>query len=179
MARSERKKRTHLNPERVSALGMLRYAIEFFAAADATDEAIGSEPGCEIVAPVPVIFLTARAVELGLKAYLIHCGVDLKRIVDELRHDLLMCLEEAEKHGFSPLENGVRQLLRLLNDSYKFKDLEYFFSGSKTLPEHGALQTVTVRILDEVVSSVPDAQLLLRSKSGQIFSAFHRSSGGD
>jgi hypothetical protein len=36
---------------------MLRYAIEFYAAAVATDTAIGDSPGYEITAPTPVNYL--------------------------------------------------------------------------------------------------------------------------
>jgi hypothetical protein len=150
----------------------------FFAAAEATDEAIGDQPGLGPIAPVPVIFLTARAIELGLKAYLIHCGVSLAHIVDRLGHDLEVCLEEAERHDFSDharLNDEDRQVLHLLNDSYRSKDLEYFFRGSKTLPEHGPLQTTAVRILDGVAEALPEAHLLLETKAGMIYSAIHRS----
>jgi hypothetical protein len=66
---------------------MLRYAIEFYAAALATDDAIGDMDGYEITAPTPVNNLIGHAIELGLKAYLLHSGhslADIRAIVHRL-----------------------------------------------------------------------------------------------
>jgi hypothetical protein len=54
-------------PAPSSAIGMLRYAIEFYAAALAADRAIGDMGGYEITAPTPLNYLIGHAIELGLK----------------------------------------------------------------------------------------------------------------
>ena len=56
--------------DRTTAVGMARYAREYFDAAKAADDVIGKRPGYERFAPAPVMFLVAHSIELVLKAYL-------------------------------------------------------------------------------------------------------------
>jgi hypothetical protein len=77
---------------------MLRFAIEFYAAAVAADKAIGSSPGYEVTAPTPVNYLMGHAIELGLKAYLLHTGTSLGNI-HKIGHRLCLAYSNARKAG--------------------------------------------------------------------------------
>ena len=48
---SSKPPKSFTDPARTKPIGMLRYAIEFYAAALATDDAIGDMDGYEITAP--------------------------------------------------------------------------------------------------------------------------------
>jgi hypothetical protein len=161
----------HLDPERVGAIGVARYAIEYFAAAEATDEAIGDQPPYWATAPAPVMFLIGRSLELGLKAFLIHKNVPLEEIKNKIGHNLDRALAAAEKNGLSSvaLSPEDRAIIKLMNSIYATKDLEYFIRGATTYPVYGPLQTVCKRVLAEVINEIPQARNLLRSRAGQIF----------
>jgi hypothetical protein len=64
---SSKPQKSFTDPARTTAIGMLRYAIEFYAAALAADRAIGDMGGYEITAPTPLNYLIGHAIELGLK----------------------------------------------------------------------------------------------------------------
>jgi hypothetical protein len=120
-----------------------------------------------------------RALELGLKAYLVHRGVPLKDLGNSWKfsHNLEACLAEAERLGLSghvAIRDQDRDIVRVVNAVYKPKFLEYFVRGPTTRPQYGFLQETTLRILDAVVAVVPDAHFHLNTKAGQVFSSFHR-----
>jgi hypothetical protein len=86
---------SHLDENRTTPIGMLRFAVVFYAASIATRKALARD----VIAPVPVNYLMGHALELGLKAYLLHHGLTPNQIKRELGHDLLKCLAHAEKLG--------------------------------------------------------------------------------
>lgn len=86
---------------------------------------------------MPAYFLAARAIELGLKSYLLLIGkrdADLRRI----SHDLGEAIDAAKASG---LEEDLRvspeaeQAVRWINEYYQRKDLEYPTTGYKSYPE--------------------------------------------
>ena len=78
--------------DRTTAYGFARYAEDYYAAAHAADQVLGKRGGYEIVAPMPVMYLYAHAIELSLKSFLRKEGCSLKS-VQALRHDLVKALE--------------------------------------------------------------------------------------
>ena len=166
----------HLDPQRVTPLGMMRYSIEYFAAAEATDNAIGDDDGYEFVAPSSITFLMGRAIELALKAYLISRGTPREDLTKRaiLGHDLQLCLQRATDLGLCEkldLSNTDLGVLKVLNAVYREKQLEYFVGGFRTLPVFGPLQDVAKKIMDVVLAEIEDGHLLLRSKAGAIYAS--------
>jgi hypothetical protein len=130
------KPKSHLDRSRTTPVGMMRYAIDFYAAALAVDDALGSQPGYEIIAPAPAYYLLGHAFELALKAYLLEVGKSLVHVKQALRHDLDRCLAEAEEAGLStevPLSHADRDVVRVLNALYSDKQFEYIETGASVL----------------------------------------------
>jgi hypothetical protein len=148
---------------------MLRYAIEFYAAARATDSAIGDMDGYEITAPIPVNYLMGHAIELGLKAYLLHNGRSLADI-KFIGHRLRLAYNEARQVGldehFQPEDVTV---LDALDPLYSDKQFEYIETGPKTFPVFGPLQHFARELLLGVTRAIPKGELFLRDgyKAGQ------------
>jgi hypothetical protein len=151
---------------------MLRYAIEFYAAAVATDAAIGDTAGYEITAPTPVNYLMGHSIELGLKAYLLQQGVGLGRI-HKIGHRLRVAYDEAREHGLDdqfPPESVDVPVLDALDALYSDKQFEYIETGPKTFPVFGPLKHFARELLLGVTKAIPEGELLLREKykAGQL-----------
>jgi hypothetical protein len=163
---SSKPPKSFTDPARTTPVGMLRYAIEFYAAALATDRAIGDTDGYEKTAPTPVNYLIGHAIELGLKAYLLHGGRSLADI-KSIGHRLCLAYSEARKVGldahFQPEAEGV-SVLDALDALYLDKQFEYIETGPKTFPVFGPLQHFTRELLLGVTRAIPNGGLLLREK---------------
>jgi hypothetical protein len=130
------KPKSFTDPARTTPVGMLRYAIEFYAAAIATDAAIGDIDGYEITAPTPVNYLMEHAIELGLKAYLLQQGVGLDRI-HKIGHRLRVAYDDARRYGLDeqfPPEAVDICVLDALDALYSDEQFEYIETGPKTFP---------------------------------------------
>lgn len=156
--------------DRTTPLGLLRYASEYYAGAEATDDAIGDDRGHERHAPMVVNFLIGQAAELALKAYLLHTGLT----VDELRsrnfgHDLIALFDAAMNNGFGKdvsIGNKEREMLALLNGYYKDRELQYFKGGMKeAFPVYGPLQEAVAAVLRAAIARVPGAEGLRGRKA--------------
>jgi hypothetical protein len=157
---------------RTTPIGMLRYAIEFYAAAVATDRAIGDTAGYEITAPIPVNYLMGHSIELGLKAYLLQQGVGLRRI-HKIGHRLRVGYDEARRFDLDshfPPESVDVSVLDVLDALYSDKQFEYIETGHKTFPVFGPQQRFARGLLLGVTRSIPNGEILLREKykAGQI-----------
>ena len=130
------KPKSFTDPQRSTPIGMMRYSIEFYAAAIATDRAIGDMDGYEISAPTPVNYLIGHAIELGLKAYLLQQGVGLGGI-RKIGHQLCTAYDEARARGldnhFKPKDGDI-SVLQTLDALYLDKQFEYIETGLKTFP---------------------------------------------
>lgn len=136
--------------ERTTARGLARYARDFYAAAIAADNALGSEPGYEVVAPVPVMFLVAHSIELILKAYLCHSGLTVEEI-KKLNHNLKKNWQAASECGIEKhvlLNETDREVLSLISQLHVSTELRYIQTGYKTFPVFGPLQKLTEKLLD-------------------------------
>jgi hypothetical protein len=159
------------DPARTTPIGMPRYAIEFYAAAVATDAAIGDSPGYEITAPTPVNYLMGHSIELGLKAYLLQQGLGLGRI-HKIGHRLRVAYDEAREYGLDdqfPPETVDVPVLDALDALYSDKQFEYIETGFKTFPVFGPLQHFARELLLGVSKAIPNGELLVRDgyKAGE------------
>ena len=132
----------------ISPLGFHRYASDFLAAADGVTPRKG-------FSPVPY-YLVCRALELGLKAFLLAKRYDKGRLRGALGHDLIRCLSAANSLGLeeacSISDEQVREI-RKANAYYKSKGFEYFeavkaFTGYRDLPDIEVLKGLARGLLD-------------------------------
>jgi hypothetical protein len=138
--------------DRTSAIGLARYAREYFDAAIAADDVIGKRKGYELVAPAPVMFLIAHATELALKAYLRWKGVDLEGL-KKVGHNLEACWAVACKHGVIEhvsLSDEELGILRLISDLHSSTELRYIQTGYKEFPVFGPLQAMSTKVLNTI-----------------------------
>jgi hypothetical protein len=151
-------------------VGWLRYAFEYYAAAKATDDAIGEDQGYEIHAPMVVSFLIGQSIELALKAFLLHSGVSMKILRNKpYGHDLVKLFRASMEKNLiddSIKSNEILGLVELLCGPYKERELQYYRSGVKErFPVHGPLDDAARAILEAVHNAVPDSEKLNSRKA--------------
>lgn len=103
--------------------------------------------------PVPY-FLYCRTIELGLKSYLLAKGKKLDWIKQNIGHDLVKGLQNANKNSLNDIFETtfiVENEIKIANKFYKSKGFEYFFisnhlNGLKDLP--------TIEILREYANQL-------------------------
>ena len=147
----------HEDPERTTPIGMARYAVDFFKAALAVDDKLGMKEGYEVIAPVPVMFLVGQSIELILKSFLIHKGVSLRHIRTKYGHGLHKSLWKANELGISNIVDLTDEdisTIKILDNLYSSKQLQYIVTGAKTFPVFGPVETVTRKLLLSVGSEV-------------------------
>jgi len=138
--------------DRTTPVGLARYAREYFDSALAADKVVGERKGYEIVAPAPVMFLIAHAIELALKAYLRNRGATLAEIKG-IGHNLLDCWQESVEKGieeFVKLSEEDVGVLELISDLHSSTELRYIQTGFKQFPVFGLLESLARKILDTV-----------------------------
>lgn len=161
------KRKKYADPARTSALGQMRYAVEFFAASAAVDDCLGGDRAYAFIAPISALFLMGRSIELALKAFLLRTAGTF-----ELTHDLELLLADAEGAGLG-IESRDREIVALVNTHYEPKQLEYFEAGARTYPVYGDLEECISRLLFKVLGVIPNGQVLLNSKAGEMLKAIH------
>ncbi len=131
----------------MTPFGFHKYASDYLDTADKwTNESNYS--------PVPY-FLYCRAIELGLKAYLLAKGKNLDWVKDTLRHDLASGLSYSIQNSMDEVlstEEMEKKEIEKANKYYKTKGFEYFdvsnhVTGLKGLPNLGVLKTYAHRLL--------------------------------
>jgi hypothetical protein len=138
--------------DRTTAIGLARYASEYFDAALATDEAIGERPGYETIAPPPVMFLVARSIELILKSYLRHCGLSVSE-TRNLNHSLVGSWEAAVSNGINrylSFDKNELRVLTLISELHASTQLRYIQTGEKEFPVFGPLQRLAEELLNVI-----------------------------
>jgi hypothetical protein len=147
-------KQMHFDCARTTPIGLSRHAEEFFDTAMAADDVVGMRPGYEFHAPVPVMYLVGHAIELSLKAFLAAKRVSLKELASKkYGHDLWKLFQRANELGLNvivKLEDDQIKGLKVLNDLYCTKQLNYIVTGEKTFPTFGAIQSFTERLIEAV-----------------------------
>ncbi len=143
----------HGDPNRTSPIGLVRYAKQFFESALAADDKVGAKPGFEMIAPVPVMYLVGHSIELGLKAYLVAEGVNLRDLPRKYGHDLEKSFKKAKELGLLNIvkfEDSDVEGMKVLNQLYSTKQLNYFVRGAKTFPVFGCIQAFNQKLLEGV-----------------------------
>jgi len=149
--------RRHEDPARTTPVGMARYATEFMEAALAADDKMGTRPGHEIVAPVPVMFLVGQAIELALKSYLLSQGVTLRKLRRDYGHELHRALRKAKELGLLslvPLSQDEQDGIELLDRLYSTKELQYIVTGAKEFPVFGPLESAALKLIHGIAKEV-------------------------
>jgi len=155
MKRDSDKRATRV-PDRTTSVGMARYAREFLEAAVALDDVIGDKQEYFPMPSVPVLYLAAHSIELGLKSFLLHEGKSL----DELRefgHNLEKCLDTANQLNLSQLvifESREIAALEALNELYSTKQLNYISTGTKRYPVLEPVKAFGCKLLDSICPHV-------------------------
>jgi hypothetical protein len=148
----------HEDPARTTPRGLIRYASEFYAAAEAADEVLGAKPGYEVFAPVPVMFMMGQSIELSLKSYLLASGIPLRLLKSrKFGHQLMVCLEEANRLGLKTivaLDDEDTEVIATTDVLYSSKQLQYMVIGAKTFPIYGPLEAAARKLLDAVAIHV-------------------------
>lgn len=152
--------------ERTTSIGLARYAKEFLEAALAVDDIVGMQEEYQRVPPIPVLYLVGHSIELALKAFLVHKGTS----VSELRsraygHDLVKCWEKSIELGLAEIYSYTSDqtlIIRLLNELYSKKELEYIVTGYKEFPVFGPLEKLAITLVNTVGPFVGFNRKILR-----------------
>ena len=140
--------------DRTTALGLARYAFEYVEAARLVDEHIGHQPGYEIVAPIPALYLAGHGIELSLKAYLRHHGLSVEQLASRAYgHNLHKCYRKSKELGLHDIykPSGAEEgALELLNGLYMIKELEYIKTGMKHFPSFALIERMAVSLCNAV-----------------------------
>jgi HEPN domain-containing protein len=119
----------------LSPIVFANHAHDFVAAAKRESQIVQSGLS------MPAYFLAARAIELGLKSYLLLSGKGEAEL-RKLSHDLGKALDTAKKAGLHTaisVSPETEKAIRWINEYYQRKDLEYPTTGYKTYPPLGYL----------------------------------------
>lgn len=129
--------------DRVTPLGLWRYAKEFYEAGVAARQLYPNRVF------VPSYYLMGHSIELSFKAFLRGRGCT----IEELKgwgHNLETLFKRAREHQLgrevvlTQVEGGV---VHLLNTEYMSKRFEYIRSGSMSIPEWHLLQGCAGRLV--------------------------------
>ncbi len=148
---------TEDSASRTKPVGLARYATEFYDTALAADDKLGRRHGDEIVL-TPIMYLIAHSIELILKAFLLHKGLELAYIRKTLGHDLTKIVDKTRE--LDPSETIVSlsgddiKTLELLNSIYKSKELNYISTGARTIPAFGSIQSLAARLITSITPIV-------------------------
>ena len=104
--------------------------------------------------PVPY-FLYCKSIELGLKAYLLAKGKNLKYVKDSVGHDLTLGLKNARLNNLDNIVETTeieKEEIEVANKYYKTKSFDYFVSnhitGLKGLPKLNILKEYSHKLLN-------------------------------
>ncbi|MEM7650536.1 MAG: hypothetical protein AAF204_00445 [Pseudomonadota bacterium] len=137
--------------ERTSALGLMRFANEYFNSAIATKKSLQYN-----TTTTPVYFLLGHSIELSIKSYLRSRGCSVKEI-SSLKHDLSACLETAKSKGISGyfiLSDEFNETFHLINSLHKTTELRYIVTGSKCYPKFENLRDLAWTFLEKLAPEV-------------------------
>jgi len=141
----------------ITPLGFHKYAHDYYTAAEQWTNKIKDTS----YSPVPY-FLYCRAIELGLKAYLLGKRKKIKYV-----HDLTTILRDARlnslDHLFKTTEQEENEIL-IANNIYNKKGFEYFFvlnhvTKLKDLPKLNVLRKYSEKLLREIEELVKNTDV--------------------
>jgi HEPN domain-containing protein len=130
----------------LSPIVLAQHAQEFLAASERESSA-----GL-VTTSMPAYFLAARAIELGLKSYLLTRGHD-ERALRKISHDLGEVFDQAltvDLRSVTSCTPEEEHCLRWINAYYESKDLEYPKTGFKSYPPLHYLTDFAKRLLQDL-----------------------------
>lgn len=126
-------KRRRCAPDHRLTVAFVRNARAFHAMAWTDDDRVG----------VRSAYHSAIAIELGLKAYLLHRGLSDDWNRGHLRHDLTKALRCVRMLGFQNIPDGIAELAAVLGPLYASGDLRSGIIQSELLlPPHAIDQAI-------------------------------------
>lgn len=152
--------------DRTTAVGIIGFSLEYFAAAVAAHEKLeaGAPAG---IATVPVYNLAGQSIELALKAFLRQQGTDPAKL-KKMLHNLNTVMDQAEAAG---LEHFVdRQQLSLLNQEYAAHRFRYIRTGYVQLLTSEHLFRLTAAVFEPCIVAIPTAWRFMWRPSGKVVS---------
>ena len=135
--------------ERITPIGLARFAYEYIEAANVVDETIGAKEAYVRTSCVPAFYLAKHGIELTLKSFLRFKGVSVEELRREFGHDLKRALQKARELGLddhiqlSRNENDALDVLIALDDE---QGLRYIRTGPKQFPSWAIVYPVAVRL---------------------------------
>lgn len=150
---------TQIQPkiERTTAIGLARFAYEYIDAAILVDEAKGQVGLLSQASYTPAYFLALHGIELCLKAYLLHKGVDVEALGKNYGHNLNKCLVESNARGLKTIfemNDDDRRAFELLIELNREQQLRYIQTGFKTYPLWSIVEPLAVRLHQAVAKEV-------------------------
>lgn len=135
--------------ERTTAIGLLRYAKDYFEGFKIISQKVPHGTSWNpVVRLLPLkCYLVGHTMELLLKSFLLSSGISLSNLKDKIQHDLMKCLEMANKNGLKLMDSKETAVIKELNAYYKDKEFEYSKNGAKTIPHLKDIEEVVDKIL--------------------------------
>lgn len=146
-----------MSERKTAPIGYARYANDFYRASSMIDDKMGREKGFEIAAPVPVMYMIGHSIELSLKSYLLYTGTSEDDLRTLYGHNLSKAFEAACNAGLKELatfEQTELEVLNILNQLYKSKELNYIRTGYKKFPPFGPVEALAKKLLVAVSKEV-------------------------
>jgi len=141
--------------DRTTAIGLARYAYEYIEAAMLVER---NDPTPTHISPIPAYFLALHGIELTLKSYLRHKGLNVKELRGKTYgHDLHACHKKAKELGLhtvfkeQPTDADAMRVLVALNDH---QGLRYIKTGIKHFPPWSLVEPLTVRLHQAIAPAV-------------------------
>jgi len=136
--------RSEIGPHH-SAEGFFGLAGSYLKAAD-----VANVQGPALTAPA--LSCLGQALELLLKAYLLAAGVGEKELSRlPYSHDLLACLQEAERRGlYGRFSETESQEFLKFGQLYATKELHYLYEYAKSMPDFFVVRGIANRIQEYV-----------------------------
>jgi hypothetical protein len=171
MGRDVQQRANHEIAERVTPLGQVREALEYYCSGVVTEQRLRLFHRDYAVSPV--YFLLGHSIELSLKSLLRKSGMAPEEYRKRhIGHDLCSCLRHAEIKSVAiseALTAADRSELSLLNKQYSSKGFEYFGNGLIEIPMFEPARRLAHVILTVALKEIPLAEGLVRGQLREIF----------
>lgn len=147
-------------------LGYLRLALEYFAAAVATHEALAHGREHAGYAPAPAQNLAGQSIELCFKSYLLQHG-ETEEALTRIGLDLLKGERAAATKGF--IHDGDLDQLGVLNAEYGARPFRfrYLRAGMISLLSPGLLFCLNAKIAQATLGATPSGWRFLLQAAGR------------
>lgn len=132
---------TKIRIDRTNSMGLWTYARYYLLAAEKLSQSN------EI--SIPAYYLVSHSIELALKAFLMGSGFPLQKLKN-MGHDLekaLRCCDSLGLSSYCNFSDEQKFAIKLINQHYETKELEYIKTGYKQYPQIKLLVTASQTLL--------------------------------